>query len=307
MGSYIILIYILYALVHCCKCKISTGPFSKSRMTRFICADKNRCNVPVIPQKKENMATKSLKKIYSVHKLIQNSIIYALDETILIKRELKGYFSSDIESLLLRITAPTFLKPNQEDLDMFLSYTSTAVLNNDMESLSNTFRVILAKVWSKLTEKDPRTVLKAFFLLKLLLQKSSTLHANHFVKLIKQISKVKSLRSGSNFFDMAFVNANLSAQLRGTGTGSKRRKSLTKTTFSPTFGKFIAKYGTTVLNCKTADGNEFSNSRENEQVSYMRLIEDTRAAADEIIKEADLCPEKELVELCVDSLSTENQ
>ena len=79
-------------------------------------------------------------------------------------------FSSDYESLLLKMTAPTDSRVNNNDLEQFLATIETFVRNMDVTSQSNPYRVTLRKLWTKMSEPDGRSALKGLFIMHAMLR-----------------------------------------------------------------------------------------------------------------------------------------
>ncbi|RYG67773.1 hypothetical protein EON64_06700, partial [archaeon] len=81
------------------------------------------------------------------------------------KRELKRYFASDFEGLLLALTQPTSSAIDASLLNSFLATLNSFVLTDNVRDKHNPFVVTLRKLHAKCAEGSARTSLKTFFLL----------------------------------------------------------------------------------------------------------------------------------------------
>ena len=68
------------------------------------------------------------------------------------QRDLKAYFSSDFENLLLKMTKPDEYRPLNTDVNRFVATVESFVRNLDCEEEENPYRVTLRKLWSKMQE-----------------------------------------------------------------------------------------------------------------------------------------------------------
>jgi hypothetical protein len=115
---------------------------------------------------------------------------------------MKSYFSSDFEALLLRLTQPNDNQPRKDDIERVIATVSTFVRNVDINSENNPYRVTLRKLWTKVAEPDPRTTIKALYLLHMLLRHSDPEDSMIFKKLIEKMSKEFCKKSNSYHFKL---------------------------------------------------------------------------------------------------------
>ena len=160
-------------------------------------------------KKKETTSDKLLRTINDVNSNLMSSVKSTINITARIKRNIKSYFSSDFEVLLLQLTNPSDDKPLYYDLNRFLATTKTFVRNIDLKNKSNPYRVTLHKIWCKVLEKDIRTVCKALFLLHSLLKCSDSPDAIIYQSLIRQMSTETVKASNSKYFDFSKINYNI--------------------------------------------------------------------------------------------------
>jgi hypothetical protein len=130
----------------------------------------------------------------------------ALATTGKVQRQLKTYFSSDYEQLLLRMTAPEDTKPDADDVERFVATIETFVRNLDVTSPSNPYRVTLRKLWTKAAEPDGRTTLKALYLLHTVLRSATPEDAVIFKTLLNKMVREPSKKpAGCRHFDLERV------------------------------------------------------------------------------------------------------
>lgn len=163
----------------------------------------------ILPTKKETTSDKLLRTINDVNSNLMSSVKNTINITARIKRNIKSYFSSDFEVLLLQLTNPSDDKPLYYDLNRFLATTKTFVRNIDLKNKSNPYRVTLHKIWCKVLEKDIRIVCKALFLLHSLLKCSDSPDAIIYQSLIRQMSTETVKASNSKYFDFSKINYNI--------------------------------------------------------------------------------------------------
>ena len=160
-------------------------------------------------KKKETTSNKLLRTFNDVNSNLMSSVKNTINITARIKRNIKSYFSSDFEVLLLQLTNPSDDKPLYYDLNRFLATTKTFVRNIDLKNKSNPYRVTLHKIWCKVLEKDIRIVCKALFLLHSLLKCSDSPDAIIYQSLIRQMSTETVKASNSKYFDFSKINYNI--------------------------------------------------------------------------------------------------
>jgi hypothetical protein len=162
----------------------------------------------ILPTKKEKTSDKLLRTISDVNSNLISSVKNTINITSRMKRNIKSYFSSDYEVLLLQLTNPSDDKPLYYDLNRFLATTKTFVRNIDMNNKSNPYRVTLHKIWCKILENDIRIVCKALFLLHSLLKCSDIPDAIIYQSLINQMSTETVKTSNCKYFDFSKINYN---------------------------------------------------------------------------------------------------
>lgn len=159
----------------------------------------------IIPTKKEKITTKAFRSIIMLNKNMKQSINYLKLQTNKIKRDIKSYISSDFEVLLLRLTSPDKIPPLIIDIKRFLATTQTFIRNNDLKSQSNTYRVTLRKLWSKIIETNINTKIKGIYLLHTLLKYSDIEDSIIYQKLINKMSKEYSKKTNCKYFDIIHI------------------------------------------------------------------------------------------------------
>ena len=156
----------------------------------------------IIPVKKEHLSDKAFRGFWQLSSNMKAATAVALSSVEKANRNIKSYLSSDFEVLLLRLTTPDDDRPNEHDVKRYIATTETFVRNMDLVSQSNTYRVTLRKLWAKMSEPDPRTSLKAVYLLHLLIKVSAPEDAVIYKNLIVKMSKEASEKSKSSYFDI---------------------------------------------------------------------------------------------------------
>jgi len=174
----------------------------------------------IIPIKKEKLATKAFRGLSKISTTLRSKAHSAVASVGRVNRDIKSYFSSDFEVLLLRMTRPDDFRPSKSDVDRFLATTQSFVRNMDLVSQSNTYRVTLRKIWAKVAEADGRTVLKALYMLHLLLRYSEPEDCVIYKNLLMKMSKEYSKKSKSKYFDIKRSRARFMAGGGRTGSGS---------------------------------------------------------------------------------------
>lgn len=160
----------------------------------------------VVPTRNEPFSVKAARGLDALKNTMHKSAESAIKSTSKVKRGIKSYFSSDFEVLLLSLTNPCDVRPSEDDLERFLATTETFVRNMDLVSESNPYRVTLRKIWAKISEKEPQTVLKAAFLLHNLLRYSQPEDAVIYKNLILKMIREVCLKSKSKYFDSEVIS-----------------------------------------------------------------------------------------------------
>lgn len=158
--------------------------------------------VLVIPAKKAKLTEKALKGISSASEKALNIASALVQSASRINRDIKAYFSSDFEVLLLRMTSPSDEMIPAVDTERFVATIQSFIHNDDVISESNTYRVTLRKIWAKIAEPDSRTSLKAVYMLHTLLKSSKPADGAIFRKLVMKMAKEYSTRSKTKYFNV---------------------------------------------------------------------------------------------------------
>lgn len=174
---------------------------------KIVGTEKGLSKRAIIPVRKMSLASMAFKSIEGFKVTLQTSADAALSSTGKVQRQLKSYFSSDFEVLLLRMTAPDNLRLSAEDLDSFVATIETFVRNMDVTSQSNPYRVTLRKIWTKAAETDGRSVLKAQFLLHTLLKTTTPEDSLIFKTLLRKMLREKCKKTKSKYFDLAKISS----------------------------------------------------------------------------------------------------
>ena len=145
---------------------------------------------PILPQPKESLLSKAKKSWDQVSRTVLTA-----------QRDLKAYFSSDFEALLLKLTEPDDLRPSPDDLNRVIATIETFVRNLDTSDLTNPYRVTLHKLWAKMVETDVRSRIKAVYLLHTILRYTEPDDAVIFKTIMQKMSKEFSKKSRSKYFD----------------------------------------------------------------------------------------------------------
>jgi len=156
----------------------------------------------IIPSRKEPISQRAFRAFEEIGRNLKKTVEIASTNTLKMKRDLKAYFSSDFEVLLLRMTSPTDKRTTEYDLERFLATTETFVRNMDLVSESNPYRITLRKLWNKVTESDGRTKFKALILIHTLLKYSAPDDAMIYKKLVAKMTKESIKKSDCNYFDL---------------------------------------------------------------------------------------------------------
>lgn len=158
--------------------------------------------VLVIPAKKEKLIEKAVKGIFSASEKALEVVESLAQTAARVNRNIKEYFSSDFEVLLLRMTSPSDDMTTAVDLERFLATTQSFIHNDDVISESNTYRVTLRKIWAKIGEPDSRTSLKALYMLHTLLKYSKPADGTIYRKLYNKMMKEYASKSKTKYFEM---------------------------------------------------------------------------------------------------------
>ena len=178
---------------------------SKSSLKRDVSNANMKPRRIILPAKKESLTSKALRSIEGLKNTLQSSADAALCSSSKVQRQLKSYFSSDFEVLILRMTAPDDSRLSDDDLQRFVATIETFVRNMDVTSQSNPYRVTLRKIWAKAAESDGRTVLKSQFLLHTLLRGTTPEDSLIFKTLLKKMHREKCKKTKSKYFDIVKI------------------------------------------------------------------------------------------------------
>eukprot|EP01039_Chlorochromonas_danica_P004778 gene4779-5238_t len=123
--------------------------------------------------------------------------LYALN------RNLKAYFASDFEALLLDLTTPTASPPDDQDLDRYLATLDCFSPDSDLRDPDNAYRVTLRKLEAKFMEPNQYSALKASFLLHLLLRHVSEEDSEVYHTLILRMLREKKKKGQGRYFHLS--------------------------------------------------------------------------------------------------------
>ena len=184
----------------------------KSRQTKIkkviaseVAPGRSKTRRVIVPVQKESFTSMAFRNINLLKSSLQSSADAAVLSTGKVQRQLKSYFSSDFEVMLLRMTTPDDFRLADDDLDRFVATIETFVRNMDVTSQSNPYRVTLRKIWTKAAESDGRTVLKAQFILHKLLQGTTPEDSLIFKTLLRKMLREKCKKTRSKYFDIAKI------------------------------------------------------------------------------------------------------
>ena len=161
----------------------------------------------ILPSRKEPISAKvakGLKVFAQQSKVVLNQASNSSSKVMKVaqkaSRVAKSYFSSDFEALLLRLTSPDDNRPSRDDIERVIATVCTFVRNVDLNSENNPYRVTLRKLWAKISESDPRTQIKALYLLHTLLRHSDPEDSIIFKRLIEKMSKEFCKKTNGYYF-----------------------------------------------------------------------------------------------------------
>lgn len=127
----------------------------------------------IVPTRKVSLNEKAASSFDFIKKSLTTTASQALAASSKLSRKLKYHFSSDFESLLLKMTLPNDAIIDDRDLGRYSATIDSFARNMDVTSKSNPYRVTLRKLWSKQVERDGRSVIKATYLLHFLLRNTA--------------------------------------------------------------------------------------------------------------------------------------
>jgi len=160
----------------------------------------------ILPSKKEPISTKAIRGIEILKKSLLVTAETVISSSKKAQRELKAYFSSDFEILLLKLTRPDDERPSDMDVENMLLTIESFSRNMDLTDEENPYRITLHKLWVKMAEPDERTVLKALFLLHTVLRSAEPEDAIIFRTLILKMSREMCVKTQSKYFDLSRIS-----------------------------------------------------------------------------------------------------
>lgn len=163
----------------------------------------------IIPIRKEPLSAKFLKRVQFVSANVAESAKAIAATANMARRDLKAYFSSDFEVLLLRLTTPNDFSSTKKDKAIFLETIDSFARNMDTTDESNPYRVTLRKLWAKLAEPDARTKLKSLQLLHMLLRFSQPEDAVIYKMLLAKMQRQACKKTKSKYFDSERLQSNV--------------------------------------------------------------------------------------------------
>ena len=152
---------------------------------------------------KQSFAKQAASAAKQLERAVRKTGSAAVSTSLRLRRELKQYFSSDFEVLLLKLTKPSDVRPVDADVDRFLNTIEEFVRDLDTTNPSNPYRVTLHKLWTKTSERSGYTVLKALFLLHTLLRYTQPEDAMIFKKVLLRMTREQCPRLGTRHWDAA--------------------------------------------------------------------------------------------------------
>jgi hypothetical protein len=165
----------------------------------------------IIPVKREPLLSRALSAAKSVQSSLKDTEEKMKFTWKTINRSVKSYFSSDFESLLLRLTSPDDFQPSDKDISSFISLIKSYSPYKNMVSEHNPYRVTLRKLWQKMIEPDYRSVIKALCLFHLLLKLSDYSDAKVYQKFLLKMSKETHDKSNGKYFNLKTFQKNLNS------------------------------------------------------------------------------------------------
>lgn len=153
---------------------------------------------PIVPMPKESILAKACKKMSEISTTIAQT-----------KRELKGYFSSDFEALILKLTSPDEKRIDADGLNTIIATIESFTRNNiDISNAHNPYRVTIHKVWSKCIEHSIYTKIKGLLILHTILRYTEPEDGVIFKTVIHKMSKeyMKSSIPRRHYFDISHCN-----------------------------------------------------------------------------------------------------
>lgn len=150
---------------------------------------------PIVPQPKTSILNQAMKGWGDV-----------LEAVSVKTRDLKAYFSSDFEALLLKLTQPDATRPSSDEMNQVIATIESFARNMDVADVANPYRVTLHKLWSKMTEPSVWTKLKALLILHSILRYTEPEDAIIFKALLAKMTKEHCTKSASKYFDLSKVH-----------------------------------------------------------------------------------------------------
>ncbi|CAM9159193.1 unnamed protein product, partial [Laminaria digitata] len=117
-------------------------------------------------------------------------------------REVKLAVSGSWESALLKVTWPDDLTPEEALVDSLVEAVKTFKLDRDVTKNSAEHRVLLRKLWTKMSEPDWRTVSKAIYLFHAILRELPFEHQAVLKIFLGKMSREWDKRTGCRYFDL---------------------------------------------------------------------------------------------------------
>eukprot|EP00903_Cladosiphon_okamuranus_P009126 g8719.t1 len=119
-----------------------------------------------------------------------------------LKREVKLAVSGSWESALLKVTWPDDLPPDEALLLSMVDAVQTFKKDRDVTKNSAEHRVLLRKLWAKMSEPDWRTVSKAVYLFHSILKDLSVEHHGILKIFLGKMSREWDKKTGCRYFDL---------------------------------------------------------------------------------------------------------
>eukprot|EP00981_Chlorochromonas_danica_P008597 scaffold2237_cov175-Ochromonas_danica.AAC.19 len=157
----------------------------------------------IIPVKKEAFSSKVMKSMDVLKEALETTSASARTSLYALNRNLKAYFASDFEALLLDLTTPTASPPDDQDLDRYLATLDCFSPDSDLRDPDNAYRVTLRKLEAKFMEPNQYSALKASFLLHLLLRHVSEEDSEVYHTLILRMLREKKKKGQGRYFHLS--------------------------------------------------------------------------------------------------------
>mmetsp|Transcript_40121 Transcript_40121/g.125616 ORF Transcript_40121/g.125616 Transcript_40121/m.125616 type:complete len:309 (-) Transcript_40121:498-1424(-) len=114
-------------------------------------------------------------------------------------REMKGFFSSELEQVILKITRPNEMMPKTKHVENLL------VATHDTPAQFEVYPHILKKLWNRMLEEDWRTALKATYMLHKFAADGAPQHSVELKKTFASMARQYCARHKNTYFNLEQV------------------------------------------------------------------------------------------------------